>query len=116
MSIEHDGLQKDVQELRKVYALKDPRTPSGSLTAHGLRLERVLEEYRKDIQELNRLFALEDPRPLPDIALFLERMTREQRDIWELNRLYLLEDPPPVIACATADERIRFVKDCRTAA
>jgi len=64
MSIGKDGLQKDIQELRKVYALKDPRTPSGSLTAHGLRLERDLEGYRKDIQELNRLFALEDPRPL----------------------------------------------------
>jgi len=62
MSIGHDGLQKDIQELRKVYALKDPRTPSGSLTAHGLRLERVLEGYRKDTQELNRMFALEDPR------------------------------------------------------
>jgi hypothetical protein len=47
-----------------MYALKDPRTPSGSLTAHGLRLERALEGYRKDIQELNRMFALEDPRPL----------------------------------------------------
>jgi hypothetical protein len=92
MSIEHDGLQKEIQELRKMYALKDPCTPSGSLTAHGLRLECDLEVYRKDIEELNRMFALEDPRPLPDIAMFLERMTREQRDVWELDRLYLLED------------------------
>jgi hypothetical protein len=56
------GLQKDIQELRKVYALKDPRTPSGSLTAHGLRLERDLEGYRKGIKELDRIYALEDPR------------------------------------------------------
>jgi hypothetical protein len=52
---------KDLQELRRIYSLKDARTPSGTLTAHGLRLERVLDGYRKDIQELNRLFALEDP-------------------------------------------------------
>ena len=45
-----------------------------------------MEGYRKNIQELNRMFALEDPRPLPDIALFLERITGE-------NHLYLLEDP-----------------------
>jgi hypothetical protein len=62
MSIEHDGLQKDIQELRKAYALKDPRTPSGSLSAHGLRLERALDGYRKDIQELNRLYLLIDSR------------------------------------------------------
>lgn len=37
MSIEHDGLQKDIQELRKAYALKDPRTPSGSLSHHARR-------------------------------------------------------------------------------
>ena len=62
MSIEDKKQWKDLQELRKIYSLKDARTPSGSLTAHGLRLERVLEGYRKDIQELNRMFALEDPR------------------------------------------------------
>ena len=50
--LQHDGLQKDIQELRKMYALKDPRTPSGSLTAHGLRLERVLDGYRKGIKEI----------------------------------------------------------------
>jgi hypothetical protein len=62
MSIEDKKQWKDLQELRKIYSLKDARTPSGSLTAHGLRLERVLEGYRKDIQELNRLLALEHPR------------------------------------------------------
>jgi hypothetical protein len=62
MSIGEEKQWKDLQELRKLYSLKDTRTPSGSLTAHGLRLERDLEGYRKDIQELNRLLALEDPR------------------------------------------------------
>jgi len=71
MSIEHDKKWKDLQELRKIYSLKDARTPSGSLTAHGLPLERVLEGYRKDIQELNRMFALEDTRSLPDILPIL---------------------------------------------
>ena len=64
MSIGDDKQRKDLEELHRIYSLKDACTPSGSLTAHGLRLERVLEGYRKDIQELNRLFALEDPRPL----------------------------------------------------
>jgi hypothetical protein len=62
MSIGEEKQWKDLQELRKMYSLKDTRTPSGSLTAHGLRLERDLEGYRKDIQELNRMFALEGPR------------------------------------------------------
>jgi len=62
MNIERDKRWNDLQELRKIYALKDPRTPSGSLTGHGLRLERDLEVYRKDIEELNRMFALDDPR------------------------------------------------------
>ena len=62
MSIDHKKHWKDLQELRKIYSLKDARTPSGSLTAHGLRLERMLDGYRKDTQELNRMFALEDPR------------------------------------------------------
>jgi hypothetical protein len=62
MSVGEEKQWKDLQELRKMYSLKDARTPAGSLTAHGLRLERDLEGYRKDIQELNRLFALEDPR------------------------------------------------------
>ena len=53
-----------------MYALKDPRTPSGSLTVHGLQVERMLGGYRRDIAELNRIWSLEDPRPLPDIALF----------------------------------------------
>jgi len=61
MSIEDEKQWKDLQELRKIYSLKDARTPSGSLTAHGLRLERVLDGYRKDIQELNRIFAIEGP-------------------------------------------------------
>ena len=61
MSIGEEKQWKDLQELRRMYSLKDARTPSGSLTAHGLRLERDLEGYRKDIQELNRLFALKDP-------------------------------------------------------
>src|ERR1039458_6548069 len=93
MSIKDEKQWKDLQELRRIYSLKDARTPSRSFLPHGLRLERALEGYRKLIQELNRLFALEDPRPLPDIALFLERMTREQRDFWELKHLYLLKDP-----------------------
>jgi hypothetical protein len=62
MSIGEEKQWKDLQELRKMYSLKDTRTRSGSLTAHGLRLALDLEGYRKDIQELNRLFALEDPR------------------------------------------------------
>lgn len=62
MSIEEEKQWKDLQELRKMYCLKDTRTPSGSLTAHGLRLERDLDGYRKDIRELNRMFALEGPR------------------------------------------------------
>ena len=62
MSIGDEKKWKDLQELRRMYSLKDTRTPSGSLTAHGLQLERVLEGYRKDTQELNRMFALEDPR------------------------------------------------------
>ena len=113
MSIGHEKQWKDLQELRRIYCLKDPRTPSGSLTAHGLRLERVLDGYRKDIQELNRIFALEDPRPLPDIALFLERMTREQRDVWELNHLYLLEDPrqsSPVLPPTNESDSSRTVE------
>jgi hypothetical protein len=62
MSIEDEKQWKDLQELRKIYSLKDARTPSGSLTAHGLRLERVLDGYRKGIKELDRIYALEDPR------------------------------------------------------
>jgi hypothetical protein len=62
MSIEDKKQWKDLQELRKIYSLKDARTPSGSLTAHGLRLERVLDGYRKGIKELDRIYALEDPR------------------------------------------------------
>jgi len=62
MSIGQEKQWKDLQELRKMYSLKDTRTRSRSLTAHGLRLERDLEVYRKDIEELNRMFALDDPR------------------------------------------------------
>jgi len=62
MSIVDEKQWKDLQELRRMYSLKDTRTPSTSFTVHGLQLERALEGYRKDIQELNRLFALEDPR------------------------------------------------------
>jgi len=62
VSIEREKQWKDLQELRKIYSLKDTRTRSTSFTVHGLRLERDLEGYRKDIQELNRMFALEDPR------------------------------------------------------
>jgi len=62
MSIGEEKQWKDLQELRKIYSLKDARTPSGSLTAHGLRLERVLDGYRKGIKELDRIYALEDPR------------------------------------------------------
>src|ERR1700694_194924 len=62
MSIEHEKQWKDLQELRRIYCLKDARTPSTSFTVHWLQLERALERYRKDIQELNRMFALEDPR------------------------------------------------------
>ena len=62
MSIEDKKQWKDLQELRKIYSLKDARTPSGSLTAHGLRLERVLDGYRKGIKELDHIYALEDPR------------------------------------------------------
>ncbi len=62
MSIGEEKQWKDLQELRKLYCLKDTRTRSGSLTAHGLRLERALEGDRKDIQELNRLFSFEEPR------------------------------------------------------
>jgi hypothetical protein len=62
MSIKDEKQWKDLQELRRIYCLKDTRTPSKSFTVHWLQLERVLEGYRKDIQELNRLFALEDPR------------------------------------------------------
>jgi hypothetical protein len=61
MSIEHEKQWKDLQELRRIYCLKDARTPSTSFTVHWLQLERALDGYRKDIQELNRLFALEDP-------------------------------------------------------
>jgi hypothetical protein len=62
MSIEDEKQRKDLQELRKIHSLKDARTPSGNLTAHGLRLERVLDVYRKGIKELDRIYALEDPR------------------------------------------------------
>jgi hypothetical protein len=62
MSIEDEKQRKDLHELRKIYSLKDTRTPSTSFLPHWLRLERVLEGYRKDTQELNRMFALEDPR------------------------------------------------------
>jgi hypothetical protein len=62
MRIEHDKQWKDLQELRRIYVLKDARTPSKSFTVHWLQLERVLEGYRKDTQELNRMFALEDSR------------------------------------------------------
>ena len=62
MSIKGEKQWKDLQELRRIYSLKDARTPSGSLTAHGLRLERVLDGYRKGIKELDRIYALEDPR------------------------------------------------------
>ena len=62
MSIEHEKQWKDLQELRRIYCLKDARTPSTSFTVHWLQLERALDGYRKDIQELTRLFALEDPR------------------------------------------------------
>jgi hypothetical protein len=61
MSIGEEKQWKDLQELRKMYSLKDTRTHPGILTAHGLRLERVLDGYRKDIKELNRIHALEDP-------------------------------------------------------
>lgn len=49
--------------------------------------------YRESIEECERIYAREDTRSLPDIAMFLERMTRQQRDVWELNHLYRLEDP-----------------------
>jgi hypothetical protein len=62
MSIEDEKQWKDLQELRRIYSLKDARTPSTSFTVHWLRLERVLDGYRKDIQELNRIFALKDQR------------------------------------------------------
>jgi hypothetical protein len=62
MSIEDGKQWKDLQELRRIYSLKDTRTPSKSFTVHWLQLERVLEGYRKDTQELNRMCALEDPR------------------------------------------------------
>jgi len=62
MSIKDGKQWKDLQELRKIHSLKDGRTPSGSLTAHGLRLERVLDGYRKGIKELDHIYALEDPR------------------------------------------------------
>jgi len=62
MSIGEEKQWKDLQELRRMYSLKDARTPSTSFLPHWLRLERVLEGYRKDTQELNRMFALEDPR------------------------------------------------------
>jgi hypothetical protein len=67
MSIEDKKQWKDFQELRKIHSLKDGRTPSGSLTAHGLRLERVLDGYRKGIKELDRIYALEDPRSVPRV-------------------------------------------------
>ena len=79
MSIEDKKQWKDFQELRKIHSLKDGRTPSGSLTAHGLRLERILDGYRKDIQELNRIFALEDPRsavPRADARVLTFRLRR----------------------------------------
>ena len=113
MSTEHEKQWEDLQELRRIYSLKDARTPSRSFTVHWLQLERALEGYRKLIQELNRLFALEDPRPLPDIALFLERMTREQRDFWELKHLYLLEDPrqsSPVLPPTNESDSSRTVE------
>lgn len=62
MNIKDEKQWKDLQELRRIYSLKDARTPSGSLTAHGLRLERVLDGYRKGIKELDRIYALEDLR------------------------------------------------------
>ena len=62
MSIGEERQWRDLQELRRMYSLKDTRTPSTSFTVHGLQLERALKGYREDIQELNRLFALEDPR------------------------------------------------------
>ena len=43
MSIEHDKQWKDLQELRRIYVLKDARTPSKSFTVHWLQLERVLD-------------------------------------------------------------------------
>lgn len=58
MSVGEEKQWKDLQELRKMYSLKDTRTPSKSFTVHWLQLERTLEGYRKDIQELNRMFAL----------------------------------------------------------
>ena len=62
MSIKDEKQWKDLQELRRIYVLKDPRTKCDSFLPHWLRLERVLDGYRKDIQELNRMFTLEDPR------------------------------------------------------
>src|ERR1700726_1970916 len=62
MSVGDEKQWKDLQQLRRMYSLKDSRTPSRSLTAHGLPLERDLEGYRKDVEELNRMFALDDPR------------------------------------------------------
>ncbi len=62
MSIQDEKQWKDLQELRRVYVLKDLRTKCDSFLPHWLRLERVLEGYRKDIKELNRIHALEDPR------------------------------------------------------
>ncbi len=61
MSTEHEKQWKDLQELRRIYSLKDARTPSTSFIVHWLQLERVLEGYRKDIQELNRMFAPRRP-------------------------------------------------------
>ena len=58
MSIKDEKQWKDPQGLRRIYSLKDARTPSKSFTVHWLQLERTLEGYRKDIQELNRMFAL----------------------------------------------------------
>jgi hypothetical protein len=65
MSIGDEKKWKDLQELRRMYSLKDTRTPSTSFTVHGLRLERAVEGYRKDIQELNRMFALSTVRARP---------------------------------------------------
>jgi len=61
MNIEDEKQWKDLQELRRIYVLKDLRTKCDSFLPHWLRLERVLEGYRKDINELNRIYAIEDP-------------------------------------------------------
>jgi hypothetical protein len=47
MSIGDDKQRKDLEELQRIYSLKDPRTPSGSLTTTGCDWSATLRDIEK---------------------------------------------------------------------